>query len=336
MYDSYANQRQALQQFSTWPGAAQMGPTTGMQLNYQPTYGQSGGYFDAAGNYRTGLNSDPRVQAGRQQIAAGQAALGPQVADPNVNAGSGWLPGEGDAGAPTTLGALAGGMPTVPGIGGAAGGGNVNPAGLNGGSSYPPGVQGIPSNEFPSGPQLPGGGAWGAVPGGNGIGGSIPGTQPNYPLDIGAYLNPMMGYAMQQGVKSIANQKAAAGNLNSGDMLKELMGYGMGIGANNFNNAAQIAQGQQAFGYGVDKNDRDFAYTAQQNDRNFDLQRLLNTGQLDLQRYGIDQQNARANAALQADLAKSAAQAAAGGNTAQGGAVQQSVIDIIKNALGLG
>jgi hypothetical protein len=37
--------------------------------------GQAGGYYDAAGNYRTGLTSNPTYLQGRQTIQAGQDAM---------------------------------------------------------------------------------------------------------------------------------------------------------------------------------------------------------------------------------------------------------------------
>lgn len=118
------------------------------------------------------------------------------------------------------------------------------------------------------------------VPGGNM---NIPAAPGNpYTLNIGNYLNPMMGYAMQQGDQSILNSQASAGLLNSGDTAKQLYGYGLGLGANNFNNAAGIAAGQQQFGAGLDQYDQQFAYNAQNADRNFALQSLLGEGQLGL------------------------------------------------------
>lgn len=82
MYDSYANQRNAVDNyFSKWSPQAQFGPQPNQpsagalaQIN-TPRQGQAGGYYDAQGNYRTGLNSNPAVIAGRQTIQAGQDAM---------------------------------------------------------------------------------------------------------------------------------------------------------------------------------------------------------------------------------------------------------------------
>lgn len=82
MYDSYALQRQALAQIAqgVQSGAIQQAPTStptaGALANINtPRMGQAGGYYDAMGNYRTGLNTNPAVIAGRQTIQAGQDAM---------------------------------------------------------------------------------------------------------------------------------------------------------------------------------------------------------------------------------------------------------------------
>jgi hypothetical protein len=341
MYDSYANQLKARDQFATWSPQAQFGPQPqGLQTNYQPTYGQSGGYF-VNGQYRTGLNADPRVQQGRATLNAGQDAMraagGFDVpAGFNPNVGSGWLPGEGDAGAPFAPG----GNMQMGGIDPLASNGVYDDGTLP--ASYNPALGGNPigglagmfgnGNVGPAGTNGPGG--MGTTLGSLAGGMSVPGTQPNYPLDIGSYLNPMMGYALGTGVKAINNSAAAAGNLNSGNTLRELMGYGMGLGSQNFNNAAGIAQGQQAFGYGVDKNDRDFAYNAQQNDRNFDLNKNLAQAGIGLQAQG-QQLNANTQLAqLLATLGITGAQAASTGTIGGGNAITNAISQIISNYLG--
>jgi hypothetical protein len=184
-----------------------------------------------------------RGDSARYQQLLGSAPSGAQVVDMGGPTGpQTTLGGMQASGAPTTLGQLAGGN---------LGGGNAPPS-ASGGNV------GISAN--------------GNTAMANTGVGSIPGTQPNYPLDIGSYLNPMIGYQLQQGMNTIDNSAAAAGNLNSGNTLKSLLNYGMGVGADSYNNAANIAAGQQNFGYGVDNNDRNFAYNAANNDRNFAYQ----------------------------------------------------------------
>lgn len=82
MYDSYANQRQALAQIAqgVQSGAIQQTPTStptagALASINTPRMGQAGGYYDSMGNYRTGLNTNPAVIAGRQTIQAGQDAM---------------------------------------------------------------------------------------------------------------------------------------------------------------------------------------------------------------------------------------------------------------------
>lgn len=86
MYDSYANQRQALDQIrqGVQSGAIQQqapqGTTTTLPNPsntpaYQYIGGGAGGYFDASGNYRTGFSNNPVLQQARKDMAARQAAM---------------------------------------------------------------------------------------------------------------------------------------------------------------------------------------------------------------------------------------------------------------------
>ena len=218
------------------------------------------------------------------------------------------IPGmeNGGFGSPTTIGALAGGL-----------GGMADPNnGATGGGTMP---------SMPGAPGMPDTGA-----------GSIPGTQPNYPLDIGSYLNPMMKYAMTQGINTINNSAAAQGSLDSGDTLKSLMQFGMGIGANNFNNAAGIAAGQQSFGYNVDNNDRNFAYNSQVGDRDFNYNRDMGMAGLGLNAAGQESGNAQTLARILAANGLSAGQAAAGGTIGGGNAMSNAISQIIASLYGPG
>lgn len=160
----------------------------------------------------------------------------------------------------------------------------------------------------------------------------IAGTQPNYPLDVGSYLNPMMQYALNNGISTINNSAAAAGNLNSGNTMKELMDFGTGQASQNYNNAAQIAAGQQAFGYGVDNNDRNFAYNAMNNDRNFNLQSTMDQAGLGMTALGQISPNASILAQILSRNDITGGQAAAGGTI--GG--NNAIVNAIMQALGIG
>lgn len=204
-------------------------------------------------------------------------------------------------GQPTTLGALAGNPGAA---GGGAGGGAGNPGAVD-------------SFGNPIGGNAP-----------TGMG-SIPGTQPNYPLDIGSYLNPMMKYALQQGTDTINNSAASSGNLNSGNTEKELMQFGAGMGAQNFNNAAGIAAAQQQFGYGVDNNDRNFAYNAANNDRNFNMQSLLSEAGLGMGAAGQQGLNARLLATLISSNMGQIGQAQSGGTLGANNSLANAISQII-------
>jgi hypothetical protein len=124
-YDSYSRQRQTLADIGAGvqSGAiqnvapqAQFGPQpqltnfSSLPLNDPRWAGQRGGYF-VNGQYRTGLMSNPQVMAGLSTIRQGQDAMRasggfnvPPGFNPNV--GSGWLPGEGDAGMPYSSGGV--------------------------------------------------------------------------------------------------------------------------------------------------------------------------------------------------------------------------------------
>lgn len=171
---------------------------------------------------------------------------------------------------------------------------------------------------------------------------NIPGGQPNYPLNIGAYMNPMLGFMLKNGFDTISNGAAAAGNLNSGNTLKALMQYGMGVSGNAFDNAANIASGQQQFAYGVDNNDRNFAYNAANNDRNFaynaanndrnfDLQRLLSMAGLGMQGAGQQSNNDRLLATLISQNMINGGQIAGAGTVGSGNAISQAISQAIAN-----
>lgn len=225
-------------------------------------------------------------------------------------------------GGDATKSAPAGFVPGMAGPAGAPGGGNANPftlGGLASGATSMPGVtQGTPGMD----------GYDVSIPGGA----SIPGGQPNYPLDIGSYLNPMMGYALKNGIDSINNSAAAAGSLNSGNTLKELMQFGLGVGANNFNNAANIAAGQQAFAHNVDVNDRDFAFNAGNTDFNNNLRVAQTLAGMGLSGGQLQSQNAQALARILAANNIAAGQMQAGGTQGSGNAIINMILGLLNGA----
>jgi hypothetical protein len=160
---------------------------------------------------------------------------------------------------------------------------------------------------------------------------SVPGTQPNFPLDIGSYLNPMLGYGLQQGYNTIANGNAAMGNLLSGDTLKQLMGYGLGQGLNAFNNAANIGAGQQNFGYNVANNDRNFAYNAANNDRNFNQSTLMDLANLGLAGAGGQAQMGSQYGAIMAQLMQGLGQAQGTGTMGSNNAIVNAILQSLGN-----
>jgi hypothetical protein len=148
----------------------------------------------------------------------------------------------------------------------------------------PPGAPGSPGHPVggapvppPTGnPIAPGSGAAPGLPHGDPLpGGDVAGGFGNlggpdaYALDPNKYLNPLMDYALATGTKAINNSAAASGNLMSGNTLRELMAYGTGLGANNWNNAVGTATQQQGFHAGLDSADRAFGYNAAVGDRQF-------------------------------------------------------------------
>lgn len=310
-------------------------PTTGAPSNYASQWMLP---TTPAGGFSAGMmwNGSP--------LSAADAMTLNRVASEPTN--QTWLAGTNGTANPMAAAMQGMGVPTTNGAGGVgyttagtpvgasySGTGNANL------SSLPPGyanlgTQQVNPNAVPTlGSIANGVGANGGIPGANM---NIPAAPGNpYTLNIGSYLNPLMQYAMQQGTNSIMNSQASQGLLNSGDTLKQLYGYGLGLGANNFNSAAGIAAGQQGFGAGLDQYDQQFAYNAQNNDRNFALQALLGEGNLGL--GGATQQswNDRILAQLLSSNLGSLGQAQGAGAIGGSNATNNAIMQLLQQYYGM-
>ena len=301
---------------STFSGMAQAGGGT-YTPGSQPLLPNGAPAFLGAPGTPYGLGTDPNAKPTTiGNLASGNVAFGGNL---NTNASTyNQLNGGGNVGpAGTNNGGFQVGTPP------AGGSGPVNFGGGVGTNNPGAGGSSDPVNTFVN--NVTGGGA-------NGNGMSIPGGQPNYPLDIGSYLNPMMRYALKNGIDTINNSAAASGSLNSGNTLKELMDFATGQASNNFNNAAQIAAGQQGFAYNVDNNDRNFDFMTNNADRNFNLQKDQFLASLGMTGLGQTNQNASVLAQILAHNILTGGQAAAGGTI--GG--NNAIINAIMQALGVG
>jgi hypothetical protein len=102
--------------------------------------------------------------------------------------------------------------------------------------------------------------------------------------EMAQYLNPMAGWAQDQGLKGLQSTYAGSGSLNSGTAMKGISDY---LTKSSINDAWQPAfsnyMTDKGFNYGVDSADRNFGYQAATGDRNYNLQQLLAQGQLGLQ-----------------------------------------------------
>lgn len=77
-------------------------------------------------------------------------------------------------------------------------------------------------------------------------------TANDYNYDPSKYLDPSMGWTMQQGLRGLGSTASAKGQTFSGQTLKDILGYSQGLASQNWNQAAQQAAQQQGFARGVD------------------------------------------------------------------------------------
>jgi hypothetical protein len=122
------------------------------------------------------------------------------------------------------------------------------------------------------------------------------GNDPNNPYSVANYLDPSMGFQMNQGLRALGSSAAAGGQTFSGNTLKDILGYSQGLASTAYNSAADRAMADRSFGYGVQKDSQTIPFSQE------------------MQLAGLGTQNN----AINADLAKSLA-GLISGNTIAGG-----------------
>jgi hypothetical protein len=122
------------------------------------------------------------------------------------------------------------------------------------------------------------------------------GSDPNNPYAVANYLDPSMGFQMNQGLRALGSSAAAGGQTFSGNTLKDILGYSQGLASTDYNNAFNRSQADRSFNYGVSKDNQTIPF-----------------GQ-EMQLAGLGMQGN----AINADLAKSLA-GLISGNTIAGG-----------------
>jgi hypothetical protein len=190
------------------------------------------------------------------------------------------------------------------------------PLGAPGFGTLPPGdpnapTAGIPTGEQPNGPGYSGLGGPAPAPLGGGMatagmglgtldpsGTSLatPGAGSSSPYDVANFLDPSMGFQMDQGMRALGSSAAAGGQTFSGNTLKDILNYSQGLASTDYGNAFNRAQQQQQFGYGVQKDNQTIPF------------------QQEMQLAGLGMQGN----AINADLSKSLA-GLISGNTIAGG-----------------
>jgi hypothetical protein len=96
-------------------------------------------------------------------------------------------------------------------------------------------------------------------------------------LDINKFLDPSMGFRIDQGQKALESSAAARGGLLSGATLRGVQDYAQNIASQEYGNAVNRAMSDRSFNYGMGRDDRDFAYRSGVDNRNF--------------AYGLDRDN---------------------------------------------
>ena len=150
--------------------------------------------------------------------------------------------------------------------------------------------------------------------------GSIPNQNaPNYPLNVGAYINPMAQYAQDWANKGLQGTYAGAGDLLSGSSMRGIADYNQNMALNNaYLPALQAAQQQQQFGYGVNSADRNFAFQQQLANQTIPFSQQMQLAQLGLQGTQGAQGVTNLNATLQAQLAQALGNAQGAGTIGAG------------------
>jgi hypothetical protein len=89
------------------------------------------------------------------------------------------------------------------------------------------------------------------------------GNDPNNPYAVANYLDPSMGFQMQQGLRALGSSAAAGGQTFSGNTLKDILGYSQGMASTAYNTAADRAMADRTFGYGVQKDTQTIPFAQQ-------------------------------------------------------------------------
>jgi hypothetical protein len=157
--------------------------------------------------------------------------------------------------------------------------GGAPPAGATTMPGMPPG-QGATGTESPSATAFGTLGNMANMPAMQEAAGNYTGGQ-----DMSQYLNPMAGWAQQQGLKGMqATYAGSPVGLQSGAAMKGISDYLTNSSINNaWQPAFQNYMADKGFNYGVDTGDRNFAYQAQLNDQTIPWQQQMQLAQLGMQ-----------------------------------------------------
>jgi hypothetical protein len=164
----------------------------------------------------------------------------------------------------------------------------------------------------------------------------------------GQYNDPSYQFRLDEGMRGLMSQKAALGDLGTGQSLRDIMNYGQNAASQEYGNAYNRFQQDRQFNYGVNQDDinramsqanidRNFDYTAQTGDRAYNLQQLGLMGQLGL--GGLQGQGSlqSALAALLSGNLNTMGQiqgsGTIGGANAQNGGLQQIISFLMQNSM---
>lgn len=324
------------QAFASWFG--QQNPQT-QQALMQPGGGGINTPYGRLGNEGKTIGA---LQAGGingnalNQFINGVNPGGGQYGDPNARLWDYTSQG------PDYGGSLAAGAGSGQGIGGWSGSDAYNKAHPFDPNAYTGQGAAIPQTS-PTGPATGANGAGGgtnpaapattAQP--NTLGSIANPNAPNYPLNVGAYLNPMADYMQQQALKNIQSTYAGAGNLQSGPAMKGIADYAENMALGNaYLPALGAAQQQQGFGYNVNNNDRNFAFQQQLANQTIPFQQQMQLAQLGLQGTQGQQGVSNLLATLLGQNAIAAGNAAGTGTIGGSNAISQAIQQMLSNYLG--
>jgi hypothetical protein len=160
-------------------------------------------------------------------------------------------------------------------------------------------------------------------------------NMPEYPLNVGAYLNPGASYAMDQANKALQGTYAGAGNLLSGPAMKGITDYNQNMALNNYwNPAVATAQQQQGTGIGLGEYNQNFGYQQQLANQTIPFQQQMQLAGLGLQGTQGAQQVQNLLATLLSQNALGAGQAAGTGTIGGANTITQMIQNMLQNYLG--